>query len=41
LEPGGSDGFFAEEHLFDFFVPELPLIGLRRAVELAQLEMKK
>src|ERR1700693_2065279 len=38
---GGFGRLFEEEHLFDFFVPELPLIGLRRAVELSQLEMKK
>src|ERR1700719_1508709 len=29
---GGFGRLFTEEHLFDEFVPELPLIGLRRAV---------
>src|ERR1700722_4571682 len=29
---GGFGRLFEEEHLFDSFVPELPLIGLRRAV---------
>src|SRR5262249_43016315 len=29
---GGFGRLFEEEHLFDAFVPELPLIGLRRAV---------
>ena len=38
---GGFGRLFEEEHLFDVFVPELPLIGLRRAVELSQLETKK
>jgi type III pantothenate kinase len=37
---GGFGRLFEEEHLFDLFVPELPLIGLRRAVELSQLERK-
>jgi type III pantothenate kinase len=32
---GGFGRLFAGEQLFDEFVPELPLIGLRRAVELA------
>jgi type III pantothenate kinase len=35
---GGFGRLFEEEHIFDVFVPELPLIGLRRAVELSQLE---
>jgi type III pantothenate kinase len=38
---GGFGRLFEEEHLFDSFVPELPLIGLRRAVELSRLELKK
>lgn len=33
---GGFGRLFEEEKLFDAFVPELPLIGLRRAVELAR-----
>jgi type III pantothenate kinase len=33
---GGFGRLFANEELFDEFVPELPLIGLRRAVELAR-----
>jgi type III pantothenate kinase len=37
---GGFGRLFEEEHLFDAFVPELPLIGLRRAVELSQVETK-
>ena len=32
---GGFGRLFSEEQLFDAFLPELPLIGLRRAVELA------
>src|SRR5713226_2186252 len=38
---GGFGRLFEEAQLFDAFVPELPLIGLRRAVELSQLETKK
>jgi len=38
---GGFGRLFAEEKLFDAFVPELPLIGLRRAVSLAQAEAKR
>ena len=38
---GGFGRLFENEHLFDEFVPELPLLGLRRAVEFAQSEMKK
>jgi type III pantothenate kinase len=38
---GGFGRLFEEEHLFDEFVPELPLLGLRLAVELAQSEVKK
>ena len=33
---GGFSRLFEKEQLFDAFVPELPLIGLRRAVELSQ-----
>jgi type III pantothenate kinase len=38
---GGFGRLFEQEHLFDEFVPELPLLGLRRAVELAQSETKR
>jgi len=38
---GGFGRLFEGEHLFDEFVPELPLLGLRRAVELSQVETKK
>jgi type III pantothenate kinase len=38
---GAFGRLFEEEDLFDEFVPELPLIGLRRAVELSQSEMKR
>jgi type III pantothenate kinase len=38
---GGFGRLFEDEHLFDEFVPELPLLGLRRAVELSQLETKR
>jgi type III pantothenate kinase len=38
---GGFGRLFEEEDLFDVFVPELPLIGLRRAVELSRLETKR
>lgn len=38
---GGFGRLFAEDHLFDEFVPELPLFGLRRAIELSQAETKK
>jgi type III pantothenate kinase len=34
---GGFGRLFAQEHLFDEFVPELPLLGLRRALELSLL----
>lgn len=34
LGTGGYGRLFEEEHLFDAFVPELPLVGLRRAVDL-------
>jgi type III pantothenate kinase len=33
---GGYGRLFEEERLFDAFLPELPLMGLRKAVELAQ-----
>ncbi len=36
LGTGGFGRLFEEEGVFDAFVPELPLIGLCRAVELAQ-----
>jgi type III pantothenate kinase len=32
---GGYGRLFEEENLFDEFLPELPLLGLRRAVELS------
>jgi type III pantothenate kinase len=38
---GGFGRLFEEERLFDEFVPELPLLGLRRAMELSQLELKR
>jgi type III pantothenate kinase len=38
---GGFGRLFEEEDLFDEFVPELSLIGLRRAVELSRLETKR
>jgi len=37
IATGGFGRLFDDERLFDEFVPELPLIGLRRAVELARL----
>ena len=37
LGTGGFGRLFQNERLFDAFVPELPLIGLRRAVELSRL----
>jgi type III pantothenate kinase len=36
---GGFGRLFEEEDLFDAFVPELPLLGLRRAVELSQARL--
>ena len=36
VSTGGFARLFADEELFDVFVPELPLLGLRRAVELAR-----
>jgi type III pantothenate kinase len=41
LGTGGFGRLFEEEELFDAFLPELPLTGLRRAVELWQLETRK
>jgi type III pantothenate kinase len=38
---GGFGRLFEREHLFDEFVPELPLLGLRRAIELSQSETKR
>lgn len=35
LGTGGFGRMFEEENLFDAFLPELPLLGLRRAVELS------
>jgi len=36
IATGGFGRLFDDEQLFDEFVPELPLIGLRRAVELSR-----
>ena len=41
LGTGGFGRLFAEEDLFDAFLPELPLIGLRRVVELSGLDAQK
>jgi type III pantothenate kinase len=38
---GGFGRLFEKERLFDEFVPELPLLGLRRAIELSKLEAKR
>jgi type III pantothenate kinase len=38
---GGIGRLFEDEDLFDEFVPELPLLGLRRAIELSQTDMKR
>ena len=38
---GGFGRLFEDEELFDAFVPELALMGLRRAVELARTETKR
>jgi type III pantothenate kinase len=35
---GGFGRLFEEEELFDEFVPELPLLGLRRALQLSQAD---
>ena len=40
-EPAGFGRLFQDEHLFDEFVPELPLLGLRRALEFSQSEAKR
>ncbi len=40
LGTGGFGRLFEKEQLFDAFLPDLPLIGLRRAVELSQLGTK-
>jgi type III pantothenate kinase len=36
LATGGFGTLFDSENLFDSFIPELPLLGLRRAVELSK-----
>jgi len=41
LGTGAFGRLFENEQLFDAFVPELPLIGLRRAIELSESEAKK
>src|SRR5205085_1162748 len=41
LGTGGFGRLFENEQLFDAFLPELPLVGLRRAVELSQMEIHK
>jgi type III pantothenate kinase len=38
---GGFGRMFEEEKLFDVFIPELPLMGLRRAVELSNTEARR
>jgi type III pantothenate kinase len=38
---GGIGRLFEDEDLFDDFVPELPLLGLRRAIELSQADAKR
>ncbi len=38
LGTGGFGRLFEDENLFDAFIPELPLIGLRKAVEMASQE---
>ncbi len=40
LGTGGLGRLFEDEDLFDAFIPELPLAGLRRAVELSSAESK-
>jgi type III pantothenate kinase len=39
LGTGGYGRLYEREQIFDAFVPELPLIGLRRAVELSQTSL--
>jgi type III pantothenate kinase len=41
LGTGGLGRLFEGEHLFDEFVPELPLLGLRRAIDLSYAETKR
>jgi type III pantothenate kinase len=41
LGTGGFGRLFESEQLFDTFLPELPLLGLRRAVELSQVDVQK
>jgi type III pantothenate kinase len=41
LGTGGFGRLFEDERLFDAFLPELPLIGLRRAVAFSKLETRK
>jgi pantothenate kinase type III len=41
LGTGGFGRLFENEQLFDAFLPELPLLGVRRAVELSRLEIHK
>lgn len=38
---GGIGRLFEKEDLFDEFVPELPLLGVRRAIELSQADSKR
>ena len=38
---GGIGRLFEDEDLLDEFVPELPLLGLRRAMELSQIDAKR
>jgi len=38
---GGMGRLFEQEHLFDEFVPELPLLGLRRAMAMSQSRVAK
>jgi type III pantothenate kinase len=38
---GGFGRLFEREGLFDEFVPELPLLGLRRALQLSQADPKR
>lgn len=38
---GGFGRLFEEEGLFDEFVPELPLLGLRKALQLSQADTKR
>jgi type III pantothenate kinase len=41
LGTGGFGRLFENAKLFDAFMPELPLLGLRKAVEFSQLEARK